>query len=123
LGKGFLTGRFDKNSTFDNSDFRSIVPRFAPDNLDANQVLVNLVREIAETKNATPAQIALAWVLTRKPWVVPIPGTTKLVRLEENIKAEDLKLSASELDNLNTALSKIEISGDRYPAELAHYRL
>jgi aryl-alcohol dehydrogenase-like predicted oxidoreductase len=119
LGKGFLTGRFDKNSTFDSSDFRSNVPRFAPDNLDANQVLVSLVREIAEAKNATPAQIALAWVLARKPWIVPIPGTTKLVRLEENIKAEDLKLSASELGNLNHALSKIEVSGDRYPAEMA----
>lgn len=119
LGKGFLTGRFDKNSTFDRSDFRNIVPRFAPDNLDANQVLFNLVKEIAETKNATPAQIALAWALAQKPWIVPIPGTTKIVRLEENIKAEDLKLSASELDNLNSALSKIEVSGDRYPAELA----
>jgi len=119
LGKGFLTGRFDKNSTFDSSDFRSNVPRFAPGNLGANQVLVNLVREIAKTKNANPAQIALAWVLAQKPWIVPIPGTTKRTRLEENIKAEDLKLSASELDNLNSALSKIEVSGDRYPAELA----
>lgn len=119
LGKGFLTGRFDKNATFDSSDFRSIVPRFKPENLDANQVLVELVREIAAGKNATPAQIALAWVLAQKPWIVPIPGTTKMHRLEENLGAVDIKLTAGELRNLNDALSKIEISGDRYPAELA----
>ena len=116
LGKGFLTGRFDKNSTFDSSDFRSIVPRFTPENLDANQVLVNLIKEVAAGKNATPAQIALAWVLAQKPWIVPIPGTRKLERLEENLGAADVELTAKELRDLNDALSKIEISGDRYPA-------
>jgi len=119
LGKGFLTGRFDKNATFDSSDFRSIVPRFKPENLDANQVLVNLIKEIAAGKNATPAQIALAWVLARKPWIVPIPGTTKIQRLEENLGAVDVELAAGELQDLEDALLKIEISGDRYPAELA----
>jgi aryl-alcohol dehydrogenase-like predicted oxidoreductase len=119
LGKGFLTGRFDKNSTFDSSDFRSIVPRFTPENLDANQVLVNLVKEIAAGKNATPAQIALAWVLAQKPWIVPIPGTRKLERLAENLGAAYVELTAEELRQLNDELSKIEISGDRYPAEYA----
>lgn len=119
LGKGFLTGRFDKNATFDSSDFRSIVPRFKPENLDANQVLVKLVKEIAAGKNASPAQIALAWVLAQKPWIAPIPGTTKMHRLEENLGAADIELTAGELRNLNDALSKIKISGDRYPAELA----
>lgn len=119
LGKGFLTGRFDKHSTFDSSDFRSIVPRFKAENLDANQVLVDLVKEIAAGKNATPAQIALAWVLARKPWIVPIPGTTKMHRLEENLGAADIILAADERRQLNDALAKIKISGDRYPAELA----
>ena len=119
LGKGFLTGRFDKNASFDSSDFRSIVPRFSPENLDANQVLVKLVGDIAAEKKATPAQIALAWVLAQKPWIVPIPGTTKLERLKENLGAVDVELTAAELDNLNQALAKIEISGDRYPPELA----
>jgi len=119
LGKGFLTGRFDKNATFDSSDFRSIVPRFKPENLDANQVLVDLVKKIAAGKNATPAQIALAWVLAQKPWIAPIPGTTKTHRLEENLGAGDLELTAVELRDLNAVLDRIEISGDRYPAELA----
>lgn len=119
LGKGFLTGRFDKHSTFDSSDFRSIVPRFTPENLDANQVLVRLVQEIAQDKKATPAQIALAWVMAQQPWIVPIPGTTKLERLKENLGAAEIELSSIELEDLNIALSKIEISGDRYPAELA----
>jgi aryl-alcohol dehydrogenase-like predicted oxidoreductase len=119
LGKGFLTGRFDGHSTFDKSDFRSIVPRFSPENLEANQVLVNLVKLMAEEKNATPAQIALAWVMAQKPWIVPIPGTRKMERLKENLGSADVKLTAQELGRLNTALSKIEISGDRYPAELA----
>jgi len=118
LGKGFLTGRFDKNSTFDSSDFRSIVPRFKPENLEANQVLVKLVKEIAAGKNATPAQIALAWVLAQKPWIVPIPGTTKMHRLEENLGAAELELTPGELRDLNAALDKIKIAGDRYPAEL-----
>jgi aryl-alcohol dehydrogenase-like predicted oxidoreductase len=119
LGKGFLTGRFDKNATFDSSDFRSIVPRFKPENLEANQVLVKLVKEIAAGKNATPAQIALAWVLAQKPWIAPIPGTTKMHRLEENLGAADIELTAVELRDLNAALDRIEIAGDRYPAELA----
>jgi aryl-alcohol dehydrogenase-like predicted oxidoreductase len=119
LGKGFLTGRFDRNSTFDNSDFRSIVPRFSAENLDANQVLVNMVKQIASEKSATPAQIALAWVLAQKPWIVPIPGTRKLDRLLENLGAADVELTAGELRELNTALANIEISGDRYPAEYA----
>lgn len=119
LGKGFLTGRFDKNATFDSSDFRSIVPRFKPENLDANQVLVKLVKEIAAGKSATPAQVALAWVLAQKPWIVPIPGTTKMHRLEENLGAADIELTTGELRELNASLDKIEIAGDRYPAALA----
>jgi aryl-alcohol dehydrogenase-like predicted oxidoreductase len=116
LGKGLLTGKIDKNSTFDSSDFRSIVPRFKPENLEANQVLVKLIKKVAAEKNATPAQIALAWVLAQKPWIVPIPGTRKLERLEENLGAVDVELTPQELSDLNKALSKIEISGDRYPA-------
>jgi len=116
LGKGFLTGKIDKNTTFVSSDFRSIVPRFKPENLEANQVLVELIKKVAAEKNATPAQIALAWVLAQKPWIVPIPGTRKLERLEENLGAADIELTPDELKDLNDALSKIEISGDRYPA-------
>jgi len=119
LGKGFLTGRFDKNSTFADSDFRSIVPRFTPENLEANQNLVNLIKKVAVGKNATPPQIALAWVLAQKPWIVPIPGTRKLDRLEDNLGAVNVELTAEELHDLNDALSKIEISGDRYPKEYA----
>jgi aryl-alcohol dehydrogenase-like predicted oxidoreductase len=118
LGKGFLTGRFDKQSKFDSSDFRSIVPRFAPENLDANQVLVDLIKKVAAEKNATPAQIALAWLLAQKPWIVPIPGTRKLERLVENMGAVNIELTSEELNDLNSALSKITIAGDRYPAEL-----
>jgi aryl-alcohol dehydrogenase-like predicted oxidoreductase len=117
LGKGFLTGKIDKNVTFDSSDFRSIVPRFKPENIEANQILVELIKKIAEEKDASPAQIALAWVLAQKPWIVPIPGTRKLERLEENLGAAEVKLTPEELDDLNDALSKIEISGERYPAE------
>ncbi|MBA2876258.1 aldo/keto reductase [Thermaerobacillus caldiproteolyticus] len=117
LGKGFLTGKIDKNTTFVSSDFRSIVPRFKPENLEANQVLVELIKKVAAEKNATPAQIALAWVLAQKPWIVPIPGTRKLERLEENLGAADIELTPDELKDLNDALSKIEISGDRYPAD------
>jgi aryl-alcohol dehydrogenase-like predicted oxidoreductase len=118
LGKGFLTGRFDKHSKFDASDFRSIVPRFAPENLDANQVLVNLIKKVAEEKSATPAQIALAWLLAQKPWIVPIPGTRKLDRLDENLEAVKLELTPEELRDIGSALSKITIMGDRYPEEL-----
>jgi aryl-alcohol dehydrogenase-like predicted oxidoreductase len=120
LGKGFLTGTIKKNATFDRSDFRSIVPRFKPEYIEANQVLVDLVKKIAVEKDATPAQIALAWVLAKKPWIVPIPGTRKLERLEENLGAADIELSTEELNDLNDALSKIEILGERYPAEYAN---
>ncbi len=118
LGKGFLTGRFDKHSKFDSSDFRNIVPRFTPENLDANQVLVDLIKKVAAEKNATPAQIALAWLLAQKPWIVPIPGTRKLERLVENLGAVNIELTPEELRDINSALSKITIAGDRYPEEL-----
>ncbi|MFX1252916.1 MAG: aldo/keto reductase [Promethearchaeota archaeon] len=118
LGKGFLTGRFNKDSKFDKSDFRNIVPRFTPENLKANQILVDLIKKIATEKNATPAQIALAWILAQKPWIVPIPGTTKLHRLEENLGSIDVELNTVDLMNLNSALKEIKISGDRYPEEL-----
>ncbi|WNB90913.1 aldo/keto reductase [Bacillus sp. NEB1478] len=120
LGKGFLTGKINKDATFVNSDFRSIVPRFKPENMEANQVLVQLIKKIAVGKDATPAQIALAWVLAQKPWIVPIPGTRKLERLEENLGATEVELTPDELSDLNDALSKIEIAGDRYPAEYAN---
>ena len=120
LGKGFLTGKIDKNATFGNSDFRSIVPRFTPENLEANQVLIDLINKIAAGKNATSAQISLAWVLAQKSWIVPIPGTRKLDRLEENLGAVDVELTTQELSDLKEALSKIEISGDRYPSEYAN---
>ncbi len=120
LGKGFLTGKINKDATFVSSDFRSIVPRFKPENIEANQVLVELIKKIAVGKDATPAQIALAWVLAQKPWIVPIPGTRKLERLEENLGAAEVELTPEELNDLNDALSKIEISGDRYPAEYAN---
>lgn len=116
LGKGFLTGTIDKNATFGSSDFRNIVPRFTPENLEANQALVNLIKEVAVGKNATPSQIALAWVLAQKTWIIPIPGTRKLERLQENLGAADVELTAGELRDLNDALSKIRISGERYPA-------
>ncbi|OIQ50128.1 General stress protein 69 [Pseudodesulfovibrio hydrargyri] len=119
LGKGFLTGRFDKTSTFGKDDFRSLVPRFSPENLDANQVLVRLVEQTAKEKEATPAQIALAWVLARKPWIVPIPGTKNPQRLRENLGAADIELTADEVRRLDGALADIEIAGDRYPAHLA----
>ena len=118
LGKGFLTGRFDKHSKFDSSDFRSIVPRFTQKNLDANQVLVDLIKAVAAEKNAMPAQIALAWLIAQKPWIVPIPGTRKLERLVENLGAVDIELTHLELRDINSALSKITIAGDRYPQEL-----
>ena len=119
LGKRFLTGKIDKKATFDNSDFRSIVPRFKADNMEANQVLIELIEKVAVRKDVTSAQIALAWVLAQKPWIVPIPGTRKLERLEENLGAAEIKLTQIELNDLNNALSKIEISGNRYPEEYA----
>jgi len=116
LGKGLLTGTIDKNATFDSSDFRSIVPRFKPENMEANQVLVDLIKKVAADKNATPSQIVLAWVLAQKPWIVPIPGTRKLERLEENLGAAEINLTYDELNALNDALSKIKVYGDQYPA-------
>jgi aryl-alcohol dehydrogenase-like predicted oxidoreductase len=119
LGKGFLTGAIQKDASFDSSDFRRIVPRFKQENIAANQGLVNFLTDVAAVKKATPSQIALAWVLAQKPWIVPIPGTRKLARLEENLGAADVELTPKELSDLNDALAKIEISGDRYPAEYA----
>ncbi len=118
LGKGFLTGAISKDTTFDKNDFRNIVPRFTPENREANQAFVDLVGKFAQQKKATPAQIALAWVLAQKPWFVPIPDTTKLHRLEENLAAANVELSPSDLRELNTAASKIAAQGARYPEEL-----
>ncbi len=118
LGKGFLTGKIDENATFDSSDFRSTLPRFAPEALKANQALINLLGTIAERKKATTAQIALAWVLAQKPWMVPIPGTTKLHRLEENIGAVSVELTPDDLRDIEAAASKIEVQGARYPERL-----
>ena len=118
LGKGFLTGKIDENTTFDKSDFRNIVPRFTPEARKANQALVGLLRQIADRKNATPAQIALAWLLAQKPWIVPIPGTTKLHRLEENIGAVEIELTADDLREIDRAASQIDVQGARYPEEL-----
>ena len=115
LGKGFLTGKIDENTTFDSSDFRSTVPRFTPENRRANQVLVDLLSSIAAEKKATPAQIAPAWLLAQQPWIVPIPGTTKLHRLEENIGAIDIELTANELRKIDETASQITIQGARYP--------
>jgi aryl-alcohol dehydrogenase-like predicted oxidoreductase len=118
LGKGFLTGKMNENTTFDSSDFRSTLPRFAPEALKVNQALVNLLGSIAERKKATPAQIALAWLLAQKPWIVPIPGTTKLNRLEENIGAAAVELTPDDLRDIDTAASKIKVEGARYPEKL-----
>jgi aryl-alcohol dehydrogenase-like predicted oxidoreductase len=118
LGKGFLTGKINENTTFDCSDFRNIVPRFTPEARKANQALVDLLGEIAERKRATPAQIALAWLLAQKPWIVPIPGTTKLSRLEENIGAVAVELTPDDLREIDSAASKITVQGARYPEEL-----
>ncbi len=118
LGKGFLTGKISEDTQFDKNDFRNIVPRFAPENRKANQALVDLLGRFAQQKKATPAQIALAWLLAQKPWIVPIPGTTKLHRLEENIGAANVELSPEDLGELETAASKIAVQGARYPEEL-----
>jgi aryl-alcohol dehydrogenase-like predicted oxidoreductase len=118
LGRGFLTGKIDENTKFDSTDFRNIVPRFTPEARQANQVLIDLLRKFAEQKKATPAQIALAWLLAQKPWIVPIPGTTKLARLEENIAAVRVELSSNDLREIEIATAKIKIQGDRYPTEL-----
>ena len=118
LGKGFLTGKISEDTKFDKSDFRNVVPRFTPENRKANQAMVDLLGRFAQQKKATPAQIALAWLLAQKPWIVPIPGTTKLPRLEENIRAADIELSADDLRELDAAASKIALQGARYPEEL-----
>ena len=118
LGRGFLTGKIDEHTTFDSSDFRNIVPRFTPENRKANQALVDLLATIGKQKQASPAQVALAWLLAQKPWIVPIPGTTKLSRLEENIGAAAVDLSPTDLREIEDAASKITVHGARYPEEL-----
>jgi len=118
LGKGFLTGAISDKTTFDSSDFRNVVPRFTPQARKANQTLVDLLAEIAAGKQATSAQIALAWLLAQKPWIVPIPGTTKIARLEENIGAVEVKMTADDLRNIDAAVSKVTVQGARYPAHL-----
>jgi aryl-alcohol dehydrogenase-like predicted oxidoreductase len=118
LGKGFLTGKISQDTQFDKTDFRNIVPRFSPENRKANQALVDLIGKFAQEKKVTPAQIALAWLLAQKPWIVPIPGTTKLNRLEENIGGADVDLTAAELNEIGDAAAKIPVQGDRYPAEM-----
>lgn len=118
LGRGFLTGKIDENTKFDSSDFRNVVPRFTPEARKANQSLVELLNNVAERKNATAAQIALAWLLAQKPWIVPIPGTTKLSRLQENIGATELALTAEDLAEINDAAAQIQVEGARYPESL-----
>jgi len=118
LGKGFLTGKISEDTQFDKSDFRNIVPRFTPENRKANEAFVDLLRKIAERKKATPAQIALAWLLAQKPWIVPIPGTTKLARLEENLAAVGVNLTPDDLSEIAAAASKITVQGARYPENL-----
>ena len=118
LGKGFLTGAITASTTFDKSDFRNIVPRFTPEARSANQSLVDLLGKIAACKKVTPAQIALAWLLAQKPWIVPIPGTTKLDRLEENLGATAVELTAGELQDIDTSVSDVAVQGARYPEHL-----
>src|SRR5712672_1392636 len=118
LGRGFLTGKITEDTKFDSTDFRTVVPRFTPENRKANKALVDLLGRIAEQKEATPAQIALAWLLAQKPWIVPIPGTTKLARLEENIGAVEIQLTTDDLREIDSAASKITVQGDRYPEHL-----
>jgi aryl-alcohol dehydrogenase-like predicted oxidoreductase len=118
LGRGFLTGKFNEHTTFDSTDFRNSLPRFTPDALKANQALIDLLNNMALRKNATAAQIALAWLLAQKPWIVPIPGTTKLSRLDENIGATNITLTTEQLSSIDSALAKIEVVGMRYPEEM-----
>jgi aryl-alcohol dehydrogenase-like predicted oxidoreductase len=118
LGKGFLTGAINADTKFDQTDFRNIVPRFSQENRTANQELVELLGQIAARKKATPAQIALAWLLALKPWIVPIPGTTKLHRLEENISAAAVEMTVDDLKGIEAALANVTVQGDRYPAHL-----
>jgi aryl-alcohol dehydrogenase-like predicted oxidoreductase len=118
LGRGFLTGKINENTTFDSSDLRNTLPRFTPEARKANQTLIDLLGEIAGRKKATPAQIALAWLLAQKPWIVPIPGTTKLKRLEENIRAVEIELTPDDLCEIETASLEIKVKGARYPEKL-----
>ena len=118
LGKGFLTGKMNEKTIFDSSDFRSTLPRFTPDALKTNQTLIKLLNSIAERKKASPAQIALAWLLAQKPWIVPIPGATKLSRLEENIGSVAIELTPDDLREIDSAASKIKVQGTRYPEKL-----
>src|SRR5579872_2151435 len=118
LGKGFLTGKISSDTKFESTDFRSTLPRFRPENMDANQAMVALLNKFAQEKKATPAQIALAWLLAQKPWIVPIPGTTKLPRLEENIGAAEIELSSNELEEIVRAASNISVQGERYPEHI-----
>jgi len=118
LGKGFLTGKIEENAKFDSTDFRSVLPRFAPEALKANQAVMSLLNQVAQRKNATPAQIALSWLLAQKPWIVPIPGTTKLHRLEENIGAAAVALTSEDLRDIENAASKIAVQGARYPEQM-----
>ena len=118
LGKGFLTGKIDENTQFDSTDFRNVVPRFTPEARKTNQALVDFLSKVAERKKATPAQVALAWLLAQKPWIVPIPGTTKLHRLEENLGAASVELTPDDLRDINSASSKIKVEGARYPERL-----
>lgn len=121
LGRGFLTGKIDEHTSFDKTDFRNIVPRFSPEARKANQTLVDALGRIAAAKTVTPAQIALAWLLARKPWIVPIPGTTKLHRLQENLGAADIELTANDLREIEDAVSRIEVQGARYPEHLQRH--
>ena len=121
LGKGFLTGKVDSNTKFDSTDFRSVVPRFSEENRRANQALVDVIVHFAEQRTATPAQIALAWLLAKQPWIVPIPGTTKLSRLEENLGSVDVTLTTDEVQQLEDASAAVPVAGERYPA--THARL
>jgi len=118
LGKGFLTGAISATTTFDSTDFRNIVPRFSPEARRANQAVVDLLGRTAAEKQATPAQIALAWLLAQKPWIVPIPGTTKLHRLEENLKGAQVRLSAADISEISQAFAGVEVTGERYPPEM-----
>ena len=118
LGRGFLTGKIDANTKFDKNDFRNSLPRFTSENRKANQALVDLLGKFAEQKKASPAQIALAWLLAQKPWIVPIPGTTKLARLDENIGAVNVELTPNDLREIESATAKIKVQGDRYPEEM-----
>ena len=118
LGKGFLTGKIDANTAFESTDFRNIVPRFSAEARKANQALVDLLGQIAEAKGVTPAQLALAWVLAQKPWIVPIPGTTKPHRLEENLGAAAVELTPDDLSHIGEMLARVQVQGDRYPPAL-----